>query len=86
MATKKSNSSAQAELLEHTPADFEAAMAELETLVARMDQPQVGLDVLLTDYRRGAFLVKYCRDRLSAVKAEVAQIDQSLANSDEDQV
>lgn len=53
-------------------------MAELEALVSAMDSQNMGLDQLLTDYKRGAFLVKYCRDRLSHVRKEVAEIEQAL--------
>ena len=60
------------------PVSFEAAVAELEALVHAMDSQSVGLDQLLTDYKRGAFLVKYCRDRLSHVRKEVAEIELAL--------
>ncbi|MBU0782470.1 MAG: exodeoxyribonuclease VII small subunit [Gammaproteobacteria bacterium] len=60
------------------PASFEEAVAELEALVNAMDSQNMGLDQLLTDYKRGAFLVKYCRDRLSHVRKEVAEIEQTL--------
>ncbi len=53
-------------------------MAELEALVDVMDSQNTGLDQLLTDYKRGAFLVKYCRDRLSVVRKEVTQIENDL--------
>lgn len=60
------------------PASFESAVAELEALVDVMDSQNLGLDQLLTDYKRGAFLVKYCRDRLSQVRKEVTEIEQTL--------
>jgi exodeoxyribonuclease VII small subunit len=60
------------------PASFEDAVAELEALVNAMDSQNMGLDQLLTDYKRGAFLVKYCRDRLSHVRKEVAEIERTL--------
>ncbi|MCE2745843.1 MAG: exodeoxyribonuclease VII small subunit [Burkholderiales bacterium] len=60
------------------PASFEDAVAELEALVNTMDSQNLGLDQLLTDYKRGAYLVKYCRDRLNQVRKEVTEIEQSL--------
>lgn len=63
------------------PATFEEAVAELEALVDAMDSQTVGLDQLLTDYKRGAFLVKHCRDRLSQVRKEVLEIEQSMNNT-----
>lgn len=67
-----------------TPESFEKAMLELEELVSRMDEPELGLDGLLHDYKRGALLVKYCRDRLQAVKAEIQQVDEQLQNFEGD--
>ena len=61
-----------------TPASFEAAVAELEALVDVMDSQSLGLDQLLTDYKRGAYLVKYCRDRLNQVRQEVTEIELGL--------
>jgi len=60
------------------PASSEDAVAELEALVNTMDSQNLGLDQLLTDYKRGAYLVKYCRDRLNQVRKEVTEIEQSL--------
>ena len=60
------------------PVSFEEAVAELESLVNVMDSQNIGLDQLLTDYKRGAYLVKYCRDRLSQVRKEVSDIEQTL--------
>ncbi len=60
------------------PVSFEEAVIELENLVNVMDSQNIGLDQLLTDYKRGAYLVKYCRDRLSQVRKEVSEIEQSL--------
>lgn len=68
----------QPEGLAGLPASFEEAMAELEGLVKSMDSDQLGLDQLLTQYRRGADLVRYCRDRLSQVRGEVARIEAGL--------
>jgi exodeoxyribonuclease VII small subunit len=60
------------------PNSFEDAVKELETLVEGMDTQGVGLDKLLQDYKRGAVLVKYCKERLSQVKQEVLSIDADL--------
>lgn len=77
--TKSTDSAPEAE---QTPASFEQALAELESLVVKMDQPDMGLDVLLGDYKRGAKLVKYCRDRLKVVKSEMARIESDLQDSE----
>lgn len=83
MAQKKSTATQQTDIFHQVePENYEAAVTELESLVSRMDRPDVGLETLLADYRRGAYLVKYCRDRLTAVKSEVAKIDETLADGE----
>jgi exodeoxyribonuclease VII small subunit len=57
------------------PASYEAAMAELEQLVARMEGGQLPLDQVLASYRRGAELLDYCRNALKAVEEQVKLFD-----------
>lgn len=84
MSPSKSKSTT-AQSAQLVPASFEEAVVELEALVETMDSQNLGLDQLLTDYKRGAYLVKYCRDRLSQVRKEVAEIEQTLNKAaDED--
>lgn len=61
-----------------TPADppsYEAALAELEQLVAAMEGGQMPLDRLLDSYRRGAQLLEFCRSRLKAVEDQVKVLE-----------
>lgn len=83
MSPSKSKT-ASAQSAQAVPASFEEAVAELEALVDTMDSQNLGLDQLLTDYKRGAYLVKYCRDRLSQVRKEVIEIEQTLNKSAEE--
>jgi exodeoxyribonuclease VII small subunit len=53
------------------PASYEAAVGELERLVAAMESGQQPLEALLVDYRRAAELLAFCRDRLAAVEQQV---------------
>lgn len=71
-------------MTEATPESFEKAIAELEALVQKMDRADVGLESMLTDYKRGAYLVKFCRDKLATVRQEVADVDSMLADSEDD--
>lgn len=57
------------------PASYEAALAELEQLVAAMEAGQLPLDRLLDGYRRGARLLGYCRGRLEAVEQQVQVLE-----------
>jgi len=57
------------------PASYEAALEELETLVARLESGQLPLDQLLTGYQRGAELLKFCRDKLQAVENQIKVLE-----------
>lgn len=50
---------------------YEAALQELEQLVARLDSGQLPLDQLLSQYQRGAELLAFCRARLQAVEDQI---------------
>ena len=50
------------------PVSYEAAVQELEQLVARMESGLLPLDDMLGGYQRGAELLAYCRERLTAVE------------------
>jgi exodeoxyribonuclease VII small subunit len=57
------------------PASYEAALSELEALVASMEGGQLPLEGLLASYRRGAELLQYCRSRLEAVEQQVKVLE-----------
>lgn len=57
------------------PDTYEAAVQELEALVARLDAGQLPLDDLLTQYRRGEALLQFCRGRLDAVEQQIRVLD-----------
>ena len=60
------------------PVSYEAALQELELLVARLEAGDLPLDQLLTQYQRGAELLKVCRSRLQAVEEQVKVLDQGV--------
>lgn len=53
---------------------FEEAMAELESVVGRLEGSQVALDDSIKLYERGAELKKHCEDKLKSAEEKVAQI------------
>jgi len=53
---------------------FEEAMAELETLVNKLESSQVALDDSIRLYDRGAELKRHCEAKLKAAGEKVAQI------------
>jgi exodeoxyribonuclease VII small subunit len=57
-------------------ASYEEALAELESLVARMEDGQLPLDQMLDSYRRGATLLEWCRGRLAAVEEQVKVLEE----------
>ena len=61
-----------------TPAHYEAAMDELEGLVARMESGDMPLDQLLSQYQRGAHLLQFCRDKLQAVEDQMKVLDEGV--------
>ena len=61
---------AKAPTSSNAPASYEAAVQELEQLVARMESGQLALDDMLGAYQRGAVLLAYCRERLTAVERD----------------
>jgi exodeoxyribonuclease VII small subunit len=61
-----------------TPASYEAALAELEQLVGRIESGQLPLEELLTGYQRGAQLLQFCRDKLQAVENQIKVLDEGV--------
>ena len=53
------------------PLSYEAALQELESLVAGMESGQLPLAQLLSGYQRGAELLAYCRAQLDAVEQQI---------------
>ena len=60
------------------PASYEAALQELEQLVARLESGDLPLAQLLSQYQRGDELLKFCRDQLEAVEGQIKVLDQGL--------
>lgn len=58
--------------------DFETAIAELENLVALMEDGNITLDNSLILYRRGVDLVRFCQDQLSKAEQEIKVLDEEI--------
>lgn len=58
------------------PASYEAALEELEQLVARIESGQLPLEQMLAGYQRGAVLLNFCRARLDAVQDQIKVLDE----------
>ena len=55
---------------------FEAALAELEQVVAEMEAGQLPLEDALAAYKRGAELLQHCRGRLEDAQQQVRVLEE----------
>jgi exodeoxyribonuclease VII small subunit len=53
---------------------FEAAMAELEGIVSKLESGKVGLEQSIEIYTRGTQLRTHCEAKLQAAKAQVERL------------
>lgn len=60
------------------PQSFEAALAELEDLVATMEGGTLPLKGSLAAYRRGAELLQYCQAALKHAELEVQVLEKGV--------
>ena len=61
-----------------TPKTFEAALAELETIVATMEGGQLPLADALAAYKRGAELLQYCQAALKDAQQQVQVLEKGV--------
>lgn len=57
---------------------FEAALAELEQVVADMEGGKLSLEDALAAYQRGAELLQQCRSRLDAAQQQVRVLENGV--------
>jgi exodeoxyribonuclease VII small subunit len=60
------------------PADFEAALAALESVAARMSEGNLGLDESIALYHRGVALARICQERLEIAEQQVQVLQGQL--------
>ena len=54
--------------------DFEAALAELEAIVQRLEHGEMTLEAALDDFERGIGLVRQCTNTLSSMELRVQRL------------
>jgi exodeoxyribonuclease VII small subunit len=69
---------AAAELDPSLPDTFEAALAELETLVATMESGSLALEQSLTAYARGVALTRLCQQKLAQAEQQVKVLEAGM--------
>lgn len=60
------------------PQTFEAALAELEAIVATMEDGQLPLSDTLSAYKRGAELLQYCQAALKDAQQQVQVLERGV--------
>ncbi len=54
---------------------FEKALAELEKIVARMEEGELSLEQSLATHKRGLELARFCQKQLEAVQQQVKVLE-----------
>lgn len=62
---------------EQSPDNFEAALAELETLVSRMEDGDLSLEESLNAFETGIKLTRQCQQALQQAELKVQKLSQS---------
>ena len=57
------------------PPSFEAALAELESIVQGMESGKLSLEDSLAAYQRGAMLLKHCQGALAAAEQKIQSLE-----------
>ncbi len=57
------------------PASYEDAMAELESLITKMESGELPLEASLRAYERVSVLIKYCQQVLEKIEEQVKVLD-----------
>jgi len=60
------------------PSSFEAALTELEEIVATMESGQLPLQQSLAAYKRGATLLHYCQTTLKDAQLQVEVLEKGV--------
>jgi exodeoxyribonuclease VII small subunit len=68
-----------ADLVPGQDVSFEDALAQLETLVARLEAGQLPLAEAVEHYERGMGLAAYCTDLLDSAELRIRQVDTATA-------
>jgi exodeoxyribonuclease VII small subunit len=61
---------------------YAEALDELDGILAKLDSTGVDVDTLADQVARGALLVRYCRERLRAVRSDVDAVVGELLDDD----
>ena len=57
-----------------TTMSYEAALAELDEIIARLERGDVALEAAITAYERGAALTRHCAELLDRTEQKITQL------------
>lgn len=63
------------EIIVTEPESFEAASAELESIVAKMETGQMTLEASLAAYKRGMELLQFCQRTLQSAQQQIRVLE-----------
>ncbi|MFN7022133.1 MAG: exodeoxyribonuclease VII small subunit [Phycisphaerales bacterium] len=63
--------------------EFEQALAEVESIIDRIESGEIGLEESLKEYERGVVLVAHCRARLDRAQQQVDDLTRRLEEADD---
>jgi exodeoxyribonuclease VII small subunit len=62
---------------------FEDALAEIEGIIERIESGETGLEQSITEYERGARLIRRCREVLDRAEKQIEDVTSGLLGSTE---
>ncbi len=63
-----------------TPASYEAAFEELETIAVAIENDEISIDLLSQKVERAAYLVQFCQEKLRKAEEDVKKIMDQMKN------
>lgn len=57
---------------------FEEALAQVESIIERIEGGEVGLEASVAEYEKGVALIRRCRDVLTKAEQRVEQLNKDL--------
>ncbi len=84
MSSEKTNQPAASAASEAPAPSFSEAMAELESILARIESEEIDVDDLAHELRRASELLEIARGKIRKAEVEVTQIVQALDAEERD--
>ena len=79
MARRKDSTPGTSEGPSPESLSYEQAVAELEAIIDRIENGEIGLEDSLAQFRRGELLLKRCRGVLSIAEQQVRELDMTAS-------